>query len=568
MDFKQEITGLIAKATGLKSEFVYEYLEIPPERNLGDFALPCFRLSKELRKAPQKIAEEIYQQFSVHMDEPAYSLVKECKVTGGYFNVFVDRKAYISAVMQEVMVKKERYGTSEEGHGKTVLVEFSSPNIAKPFHIGHLFTTALGNSLERIYRSLGYKTISVNHIGDWGTQFGKLISAYKRWGDANELKTDTIQELLRVYVKFHQEVIEHPELDDEARGYFKMLEENVPDIKALWQEFRDFSMREFDRVYQRLGIRFDSTDGESFYSDKMDEVIRMLSDKSLLTDSDNAKIVDLSDKNIPPCMILKSDGATIYATRDLAAAIYRKRIYDFYKNIYVVGLPQSLHFKQIFSVLDKMGYEWASDCVHVGFGMVRFKDRQMATREGEIIFLEDVLNESVKRAKTMMDADRNLENPEKIAEIIGIGAVIYTFLKNNRERDIIFSWEEMLDLEGESGPYVQYTHARANSVLKKAGDIPDKADYTTLEQEEEFELVDLINGFADAIKEAAYKYEPAILTRQITAIARAYNKFYHFCKILEAEPELRNARIHLCYAVKLLIGKGLELLGIVAPEQM
>ena len=570
MDFKKLVAGLLEKATGLDQTQVYEKLEIPPEREMGDYALPCFRFSKELHKSPQNIAEDLMQKISAHIGEADYNLIHECRVIGGYLNIFVDRAIYIKTVLTEIREKGAHFGSSEEGRGKCIVVEFSSPNIAKPFHIGHMFTTVIGNSLEKIYRFLGYETVSINHIGDWGTQFGKLISAYKRWGNEPALKEDAIKELLRVYVQYHKEVKDHPELDDEARSYFKQLEEGQPEIKAQWQEFRDLSMLEFDRVYQRLGIRFDSAAGESFYSDKMDEIVRMLSDQHLLTDSDDAKIVDLTEENLQPCMILKSDGATIYATRDLAAALYRKRTYDFQKCIYVVGIPQSLHFKQVFAVLKKLGFAWADDCIHIGFGTVRFADRQMATREGEIIYLEDVLNESVKRAASMMDKERKLENAEMVAEQIGIGAVIYSFLRNNRERDIIFSWEEMLDVEGESGPYVQYAHARTCSLLKKAGGVPADAaaDYTLLTRDEEYELVDLLNGFEDAVHEAAVKYEPAVLTRHVTAIARAYSKFYNFCKVLDAEPGLRTARLHLCYSVKILLEKGLMLLGISAPKEM
>ncbi|MDR1439865.1 MAG: arginine--tRNA ligase [Clostridiales bacterium] len=653
MDYKLVIAGLIADAAGLDGldrETAHGFMEIPPDRAMGDYALPCFRLSRLLRRAPQQIAEELRQKLDAKARAPEYSLISGCEVAGGYLNVFVNKAEYIGAIMRGIMRNPERYGASDIGSGKRVLVEFSSPNIAKPFHIGHMFSTVVGNAIERIYGFLGYETVALNHVGDWGTQFGKLISAYMRLGDADALENDAIAELLRVYVLFHKEAKARPELDDEARGYFLQLERGEPQVKALWQKFRDLSIKEFGKVYRRLGVKFDSYAGESFYSDKMGEVVAALERKGLLSDSEGAKIVDLSAQNLQPMIIIKSDGATIYATRDLAAAIYRKREYDFYRNIYVVGIPQSLHFRQVFATLGLMGYEWSRDCVHIGFGLVKFPDRQMATREGEVIFLDDVLNESVRRAAQLMDAERGVAEPEKVAELVGIGAIVYTFLKNGRERDIVFSWDEMLDLEGDSGPYVQYTYARASSVLRKAGasaagtaaagaSLPAGAgsaagteagaasgleasapvseagaapgleadtagsdasapvsetsaagseasaapgseagaapaaaqsepDYALLSEPEEYALAVLLNGFSEAILDAAQKYEPSILARHVAAIARAFNKFYHFHKILDAPPGLREARLQLCRASRALIGTGLSLLGIAAPEQM
>ena len=434
MNFKEYVCGKLAEYTGLDNETIASALETPPEQKLGDLAFPCFVLAKTLRKAPPAIASELCQKFE--SDE----LLDKVQAVGGYLNFFYKREVFAEYVIGNIKKEGERYGSEDGNSDKTVLVEFSSPNIAKPFHIGHLFSTAVGNSLERIYRHLGYKTVKINHLGDWGTQFGKLISAYKRWGDRSVIEKDPINELLKIYVKFHEEAETHPELEDEARDYFKKLEDGDEETVALWQYFRDVSLKEFNRVYDELGVSFDSYAGESFYSDKMQEVVELLRDKKLLTESEGAQVVDLSDENMPPCIILKSDGATIYATRDMAAALYRKRTYDFYKNIYVVGSPQALHFKQIFSVLKRAGFDWAKDCVHVGFGLVKFPDKKLSTRHGDVVFLEDVLNESVKKTYSIIaESNPNLEDKETVAKKVGIGAVLYTFLKNSREKDIVFS---------------------------------------------------------------------------------------------------------------------------------
>jgi len=471
-------------------------------------------------------------------------------------------------VLSDIAEAGERYGSSEIGGGKKIVVEYSAPNVAKPIHVGHLYSTALGNSIKRLYDFIGYDTVSVNHIGDWGTQFGKAICAYRRWGDAEALAKDAIHELLRVYVRFHAEAKAAPELDDEARNYFLRLEQGEPGIVAQWKEFCDLSIAVLEKIYRRLGVSFDSYAGESFYSDKMGEIVELLGEKGLLTESDGAKIVDLSEYGITPCIILKSDGATIYATRDLAAALYRKRTYDFHKNIYVVGLPQTLHFRQIFTILGLMGYEWSKDCVHVGHGYVRLPGRKMATREGESIDLDDLLNEAVKRAKSMMDEERGLEDPEATAETVGVGAIIYSFLRIGRDRDMVFTWEDMLDLKGDSGPYLQYTCARASSVLRKAGEMPESADYPALNEGEEYELAVMLGMFPDVVLDAAEKYEPSILSRHIFATAQAYNKFYNMHNILDSGSGVREARLHLCRAVRSVLGAGLSLLGISALDKM
>lgn len=564
---------MIAAATdgALESGKIQTLIEVPPEPKMGDFAFPCFSLAKVLRKAPPVIAGEIKERILQEGDTEAFS---DIQVAGGYLNFFLDRAAFAQETLSEVKSRGEAYGKSEEGNGKTILVEFSSPNIAKPFHIGHLVSTALGSSIERIYKALGYSTVKINHIGDWGTQFGKLISAYKRWGEPDAIRKDPINELLKIYVKFHSEAEKEPSLEDEARGYFKKLEEGDPEITELWQFFVNESLKEFNRMYDMLGISFDSYAGESFYTDKMPAVVEELQEKQLLEDSDGAKVVRFEDENIPPCIILKSDGTTIYATRDIAAAVYRKNHYDFYKNIYVVGTPQALHFKQVFGTLEKMGKDWAKNCVHVGFGYVRFPDKSMSTRHGDVIFLEDVLNEAVAKTKVIIQESTTckvLDDVDEVARKIGVGAVLFAFLKNGRERDIIFTWDDMLDFEGESGPYVQYSYARGKSILRKAtesGISYEDADLRLLMGNEEFALIKLIQRFNDAVREAANKYEPSVVTRYITDLAQQFNKFYNNCSIMKSEGELQKARLALTEAACSCLKAGLELIGVEVVEQM
>lgn len=565
MNFKEYVCCAIAEKTGLDKASVAVVLEIPPEQKLGDLAFPCFILAKTLRKAPPLIAKELAEQFS--QDE----MLDKAEAVGGYLNFFYNRAAYTKSVLDEIAKKGESYGGRDDNSDKTVLLEFSSPNIAKPFHIGHLFSTAVGNSLEHIYRHLGYKTVKINHLGDWGTQFGKLISAYKRWGDRSVIEKDPINELLKIYVKFHEEAEKAPELEEEAREYFKMLEDGDEETTALWQYFRDVSLKEFKRTYDKLGITFDSYAGESFYSDKMQEVVDILREKGLLTESDGAQVVDLSEQNMPPCLVLKSDGATTYATRDIAAAIYRKRTYDFYKSIYVVGTPQALHFNQIFSVLSKAGFEWTKDCVHVGFGLVKFPDKKLSTRHGDVVFLEDVLNESISKTLAIITENNpSVKDKEAVADKVGIGAVLYTFLKNSREKDIVFSWDSMLDFDGESAPYIQYTYARGRSILRRAGSLPENADFSKVTSDDEFALVTQLGAFSDAVENAAEKNEPFYVNRYVTNLARAFNKFYNSCPILkeDIDPAAKDARLSLVAATTSVIKTALSLLGIETVEEM
>ena len=565
MDFKQQIIEKLAEMTGLETDKVAESMETPPNPEMGDLAFPCFPLAKVLRKAPPIIAKELSESF------PECDYIDRVESAGGYLNFFYARGGYAKESVARIISQGEDYGKSDIGKDKTVLVEFSSPNIAKPFHIGHLFSTAVGNSLEKIYKFLGYETVKINHLGDWGTQFGKLISAYKRWGDPEVISKDPINELLKIYVKFHDEAKENPELEDEAREYFRLLETGDEETTSLWKYFRDISLMEFRRVYDMLNISFDSYNGESFYSDKMDEVVDILRDKELLVESEGAQVVDLSEKDMPPCMILKSNGTTIYATRDIAAALYRHRTYDFHKNIYVVGTPQALHFRQIFAVLKKMCGDWADDCVHVGFGLVKFPDKKLSTRDGDVVFLEDVLNESItKTLGIITDGQTPPENPEEVAKKVGIGAILYAFLKNNREKDIVFSWDTMLDFEGESGPYVQYSYARGKSILRRAETDYSDADYSLLTSDEEYELIKHLDQFNNAVVSASEKNEPFFVNRYVTTLAKLFNKFYNVSPILKDDvPEnVKKARLALVCATSTVIKSALGLLGIETVEKM
>lgn len=565
MNFKEYTVTKIAKASGLESAQILKLIETPPNPEMGDLAFPCFTLAKTLRKSPVMIAAELAEQFAPD------NYIEKAEANGGYLNFFFNRSSFAADTISEILKNRNRWGSSDIGKGKTVLVEFSSPNIAKPFHIGHLFSTALGSSLEKIYKHLGYNTVKLNHLGDWGTQFGKLICAYKYWGNKEVIEKDPINELLKIYVRFHEEAKENPALDDEAREYFRLLENGDEEITSLWKYFREISLVEFKRVYDMLGISFDSYNGESFYSDKMQEVVDTLNEKGLLVDSDGAKIVDLSEENLTPCIILKSNGTTIYATRDIAAALYRHRTYNFDKNIYVVGTPQALHFKQIFSVIKKGFGDWADNCIHVGFGLVKFPDKKLSTRDGDVVFLEDVLNESIAKTLEVIKSNSpEIENPEEAAKKIGIGAVLYTFLKNNREKDIIFSWDSMLDFEGESAPYVQYSYARGRSILRRTDIDYTDAKLSLLTSKDEYELIKILRIFGEAVENAASKNEPFYVNRYVTNLAKAFNKFYNSNPILKSDvdEDIKKARLALVDAATNVIKTALSLLGIETVEKM
>ncbi len=565
MNYREYIASRLESITGLSCEEIKKVIEIPPDPKMGDMAFPCFILAKTLKKAPPLIANELMSELNNDIK------FEKVQAVGPYLNFFFNRAEFEKDVLTRVKESKGSFDKSEEGKGKTVLVEYSSPNIAKPFHIGHLFSTAIGNSLARIYEYLGYDVKRLNHLGDWGTQFGKLICAYKRWGDPKVIEKDPINELLKIYVKFHEEAEKNPALDDEAREYFKLLENNDPETTKLWQYFRDVSLKEFKRVYDMLGVSFDSYAGESFYGDKMQEVVDILREKNLLTESDGAQVVMLDDMNMPPCIILKSDGATIYATRDIAAALYRKRTYDFYKNIYVVGTPQALHFRQIFEVMKRAGWDWANNCIHVGFGLVKFPDKKLSTRHGDVVFLEDVLNESIQKTREKIEqSNPDIGDKEEVAKRIGIGAILYTFLKNNREKDIVFSWDSMLDFEGESAPYVQYSYARGRSILRRCNTDFSNPDFSKTTSDEEYELVKQINAFGNAVSDAADKNEPFYITRYVTNLAKCFNKFYNTHPILKGDVDVQTqkARLAIVDAATQVIKSALYLLGIETVESM
>lgn len=497
--------------------------------------------------------------------------VEKAEVAGGYLNFFLKKTAFAETTLKNVLSAGARYGASDEGNGKTIVLDYSSINIAKPFHIGHLFTTALGNSLYKIYEFLGYTCVGVNHLGDWGTQFGKLISAYKRWGNDEEIENNSIHAMLSLYVKFHEEAEKHPELNDEGRAWFKKIEEGDAEALSIFNRFKEMTLKEVGKVYDLLGIHFDSYAGESFYNDKMQPVIDELFEKNLLEKSDGAYVVRMDEDNLPPAIILKSDGTTIYATRDLAAAFYRKKTYDFHKCLYVVAYQQNLHFKQIFKVIEKMGYDWYRDMEHVNFGMVSLVDGTLSTRKGKVVFLEDVLRASIEKcAKLMEEKSPNLPNRDEVAKDIGVGAVVFSVLSNNRIKDIVFDFDRVLNFDGETGPYVQYTHARACSLLRKSEgkyhDVP--RDYSALDNEDAFAVLRILESFPETVQKAMQKNEPSIITRQIIQLAQAFNRFYYDHRVFDDNEAQTAARLDLAQATATVLKTGLALLGISAPERM
>lgn len=565
IDFKKEIGKLIsANFENLNEDTIIELLEVPPSYDLGDYAMPCFRLAKELRKAPNIIAQDIAEKIKEN------EFFEKIENVGPYINFFINKNQLAKTVLEEVMNKKDKFGSIDIGKNRNVIVEFSSPNIAKPFHIGHIRTTVIGQSLYKIYKFLGFNAIAINHLGDYGTQFGKLIVAFKAWGDAEVVESDPIPELLKLYVKFHEEAEKDSNLEEEARKWFSKLENGDEEAVNLWKWMRDVSLKEFSRVYKLLNIDFDSYAGESFYSDRMPRVVESLKDKGLLKESEGAQIVDLETYNMPPALIKKRDGSTLYITRDIAAAIYRKETYNFYKNIYVVGAQQNLHFQQWFKVVELMGHEWVKDCIHVPFGMVSLEEGTMSTRKGRVVFLEDVLKNAVAKTKDIInEKNPNLENKDEVAKQVGIGAVVFQELFNTRIKDYTFSWERTLSFEGETGPYVQYTHARANSVLNKAEHpIALDVDYSLIANEEAINVTRLLYTFQDTLISAMEKNEPSFIARHIVDIAQAFNKFYHDCPIIVEDKELQKARLLIVYSAATAIKVGLGLLGIDAPQKM
>ncbi|MCD8206061.1 MAG: arginine--tRNA ligase [Clostridia bacterium] len=536
-----------------------ELLCLPPSSEMGDFAFPCFRLAKVMRKSPVAIAEELAGKY------PIDDVVVKVSAVSGYVNFTVDRLTLAADTLEEILEKGEMYGSSDIGMGKTVCIDYSSVNIAKPFHIGHLSTTVLGGSLYKIFSFLGYRTIGINHLGDYGTQFGKLISAYKHWGVREEVEKGGIHAVNDLYVRFGTEATE--EMEAEAREYFRLIESGDREANELFDWFKSMTLDYVNGIYDKLNVKFDSYNGERFYSDKMQPVIERLEEKGLLKESEGAKIVDLEPYGMPPCLILRSDGASLYATRDLAAAIYRKNTYDFDKCLYVVAYQQNLHFRQIFKVLELMGYDWAKDMVHVAFGMVSLEDGAMSTRQGKVVWLEDVIKKCVEKAyQTINEKNPGLEDKEKTAETVGIGAVIFGALYNAKIKDVTFSYDKVLSFEGETGVYAQYTAARCGSVIEKGG-LP--AEYEVEEMEpSELEVVKLLASFPDTVKEAAEKYEPSCVARYAVDLSQKFNKFYIDCKILAAPEGRKNFRLTLTWAVQRVLKNALTLLGIGAPDKM
>ncbi len=568
MDFKEKVAELFASIESeLSLDEALLLIEIPPSQDMGDYAVPCFKFAKKYRKSPAVIASEIAKKIG-KIEE-----FEKIESAGPYVNFYVDKKHFVEKILKEAFKQQDNYGSTNVGQGKNVIVEFSSPNIAKPFHIGHIRTTIIGNSIYKIYKYLGYNTTTINHLGDYGTQFGMLISAYKKWGTpevVEAIEKNPIQELLKLYVRFNKEVELHPEYQDEARYWFKELENGNKEAYAQWKWFREVSLKEFNRVYDMLNIKFDSYAGESFYSDKMHDVIDELEDKCLLKDSEGAKIVELQEYGFTDALIQKSDGSTLYVTRDIAAAKYRKKTYDFYKNIYVVGAPQKLHFEQWKKIIELMGYEWAEDCIHVMFGTVSLEDGVLSTRQGRVVFLEDVLNRAIEKTMEIIN-ERNtgLENKELVAKQVGIGAVIFQELFNNRIKDYMFSWDKTLSFEGETGPYVQYTYARTCSLLRKGDiEVDDNVDFSILTDKEAFNVIKKLEGFKAAVLGAHDKYEPFFITRFIVGLAQEFNRFYHECPIVVEDLEVKKARLLLTKIVNTVLKKGMELLGMETPEKM
>ena len=562
MDNKQLIAGELAKVIdSLDQDAILNLLEQPKSSELGDIAFPAFSLAKTERKAPQIIAADIAEKIdTAHFDKVV--------ATGPYVNFFLSKAEISGQVIKEVIKDGADYGQQNEGNGKNVTIDLSSPNIAKPFSVGHLRSTVIGDALSNIFRKIGYNTIKINHLGDWGKQFGLLMVAYKKWGSQEAVEANPIDELLKLYVRINAEIENDPSLDEEGRLWFKKLEDGDPEATELWQWFRDESLTEFNRIYELLGVEFDSLNGEAFYNDKMDEGIQILEDKGLLQESKGASIVDLEDFNLPPAMIKKSDGATLYITRDIATAIYRARTYNFVKNVYVVGQEQANHFRQLKAGLKKMGFDWSDDMIHVDFGLVTKNRQKLSTRKGNIILLEPTLLEAISRAKSQIEAKNpDLENKEAVARAVGVGAVKFYDLKTDRRNGYDFDLEAMVSFEGETGPYIQYAYARIQSILRKANFHPDAKATYSLNDPESWEIIKLLQDFGRVVKRAADNYEPSLIAKYAISLAQAFNKYYAHTRILDESPE-RDSRLALSYSTAVVLKEALRLLGVEAPEKM
>ena len=562
MDNKQLIAGELAKVIdSLDQDAILNLLEQPKSSELGDIAFPAFSLAKTERKAPQLIAADISEKIdTAHFDKVV--------ATGPYVNFFLSKAEISGQVIKEVIKDGADYGQQNEGNGENVTIDLSSPNIAKPFSVGHLRSTVIGDALSNIFRKIGYNIIKINHLGDWGKQFGLLMVAYKKWGSQEAVEANPIDELLKLYVRINAEIENDPSLDEEGRLWFKKLEDGDPEATELWQWFRDESLTEFNRIYELLGVEFDSLNGEAFYNDKMDEGIQILEEKGLLQESKGASIVDLEDFNLPPAMIKKSDGATLYITRDIATAIYRARTYNFVKNVYVVGQEQANHFRQLKAVLKKMGFDWSDDMIHVDFGLVTKNRQKLSTRKGNIILLEPTLLEAISRAKSQIEAKNpDLENKEAVARAVGVGAVKFYDLKTDRRNGYDFDLEAMVSFEGETGPYIQYAYARIQSILRKANFQPDAEATYSLNDPESWEIIKLLQDFGRVVKRAADNYEPSLIAKYAISLAQAFNKYYAHTRILDESPE-RDSRLALSYSTAVVLKEALRLLGVEAPEKM
>lgn len=558
MKFAEHVFDVLEPDLSLQQ--IAALIETPKQDEFGDAAFPCFTLAKQYKKAPAVIAQELADKLS----HPFFTKVE---AVGPYVNVFFDRQTVSNEVLCEILDEKEEYGRLYFGQEKTVVIDYSSPNIAKPFSMGHLRSTMIGNALKHISEKCGYEVVGINYVGDWGTQFGKLITAYKKWGNEELVREDPIRELFKLYVRFHEEVKIQPELEEEGRAWFKNLENHNEEAVYLWNWFRHESLKEFSRIYELLGVEFSNFQGEAFYNDKMDDLVSLLEEHHLLEESDGAQVVNLEAEGMPPCLIKKSDGATLYATRDLTAALYRQNTYEFDKALYVVGEEQSLHFSQFFTVLKKLGFEWVEGMSHVPFGLILKDGKKMSTRKGKVVLLEEVLEEAISLAQqNIEEKNPNLKKKDEVARQVGVGAIIFHDLKNERMHNIEFSLENMLKFEGETGPYVQYTHARTCSLLKK-GDIDIEKQELQLTDDISWTIIKLLHRFPQVIETAFAKYEPSHIAKYLLDVAQAFNKYYGNVRILEENAE-RESRLALVYAVAVVLKEGLRLLGMEAPEEM
>ena len=568
INFKNEIAKAISKVTDIDVKELETYIEIPPNSDLGDYAFPCFKLAKTLRKAPPVIAAEIKENIGIDGE-----IIQQIDIVGGYLNIHINKETLVENVIKEVLEKQEKYGSSDIGQGKNVVIDYSAPNIAKPFHIGHLRSTVIGGALYKIYNFLGYNSVGINYLGDWGLQFGKVMAGYDMWKDEYDFTKNEIQSILKIYVRFCQEEKEKPELTEKAREYFKKLEEGNKKQVETWEWIRKISLENYQKTYKLLNSKFDSYNGEAYYNDKMDAVVEELKEKNLLKESEGAQVVDLEAYDMPPCIIITSAGTTIYATRDLASLKDRINKYHFDKAIYVVGNEQRLHFKQVFKVLELMGYpEYASRCEHVPFGLVVDKDgEKIGSRKGNSIFLEDILKEAIQKVEKIIDEKNpKLENKQDVARKVGVGAIIFNDLSNSRIKDEIFDWDMLLNFQGETGPYIQYIYVRTRSLLEKSSYVPEleKLDFSKLQEKEAIETIKLLYRFNEFVENAAQKNEPSIVARYLIDVAQSFSTFYNEHKIITEDKSIQYIRLALTYCVGIVLKTGVELLGMEMPNKM